>query len=400
MSRYIAIVGGFGSGKSEADVYRALQLLKTRDHAVICLIAPTNGMLEDINLPDFQTIFQKYGINHRTVGGQGQRKILVDSGGLKGEVWFRSGDRPENIVGFDASDIIVDEFDLIKRQKQKVLWRKCLGRLRGAENATMAISTTPEGFRETYQLFHQDKIGPLIKAKTTDNPFLPPDYIQSLYDQYDSVLVDQYVNAEFVNINGMSAYYAFDRQKHHKSFSRKVINKYPYIGIGWDFNVAKMCCELFVHNPQRKRIHVFDEIILRGNANTSKMVEHIKQKYPNWAFRVYPDASGKNRSTNASESDLEIISSNEEFTVLAEEKNPFVRDRLASVNGGFSNGVVTIDTNACTDLVQDLEQVIKDESGELDKTDKERTHSSDAFGYSMAYLYKVTTSRTGLIARG
>jgi hypothetical protein len=397
--KYIGILGGFGSGKSEADVYRAMQLLKQRERALVCMISPTNGMIEDINLPDFQTLFSKYRINHRTVGGQGQRKILVDSGGLQGEIWFRSGDRPENIVGFEATDIIIDEFDIIKPGKQKILWRKCLGRLRSGEGTTIAISTTPEGFRETYQLFHKKKIGPLIRARTTDNPFLPPDYIASLYDQYDPVLVDQYINAEFVNINGMAAYYSFDRDRHNQRVSAKVIKKYPYIGVGWDFNVGKMVCELFVHNPKRRRVHVFDEIVLRGNANTPKMCEKILRKYPNWAFRVYPDASGKNRSTNASQSDLEIIRSHPEFDVYADDKNPFIRDRLASMNRCFSHNILTIDTEACPDLTEDLEQVVMDQSGELDKSDKERTHSSDALGYPMSYLYKVSTAHAGVIAR-
>ncbi len=398
--KYLAIVGGFGSGKSEADVYRAMKLLKHRDRAVICMIAPTNGMIEDINLPDFQDIFSRYNINHRTVGGQGQRKIIVRSGQLQGEVWFRSGDRPENIVGFEATDILLDEFDIIKPAKQKILWRKCLGRLRSGEGTTIALSTTPEGFRYTYELFHKRKIGPLIRARTTDNPFLPADYIQSLYDQYDAVLVEQYINAMFVNINGLAAYYSFDRDRHHKSVSPSVINRYPWIGIGWDFNLHKMCCELFIYNKRKKRFHVFDEIIIRGNANTEKMCKKILAKYPNHRFRAFPDSSGKSGSTNASKSDLEIIASHPEFSLYYHPKNPFVRDRLASMNSIMSHDVFSIDTIACPDLTEDLEQVVRDKSGDLDKSDDERTHSSDAIGYPAAFLFEVTTARAGVIARG
>jgi len=194
--KFQCIVGGFGSGKSQADVFRALQLLKRRDYAVIALVAPTYGLLNDVNIPDFEEILTKYNIKYEL--RKQERKMLVNQGVFTGEIWFRSADRPERIVGFDATDFIIDEFDIIKPEKQRELWRKIIARIRGCKDATGAVSTTPEGFRETYELFEKKKIGPLIRAKTTDNIFLPADYIETLYGQYDKMLVKQYINAEFV----------------------------------------------------------------------------------------------------------------------------------------------------------------------------------------------------------
>ncbi|MCB1318536.1 MAG: terminase family protein, partial [Leptospiraceae bacterium] len=246
--KFSGIVGGFGSGKSQSVVYRAMTALKERNYATVVIVAPSYSLLQDVNIPDFEQIFAFYNIRYEHL--KSQRRFIVNSGNLTGEIWFRSADRPEKIVGFDATDIIIDEFDIIKVSKQKELWRKCLGRLRGDDHTTLSIATTPEGFRETYRLFQKERIGPLIRAKTTDNIFLPADYVQSLFDQYDEQLVNQYVNAQFVNINGLMAYYAFDRDRNHRRTEADEWKRYETIGVGMDFNVSKMCAMLFIHDSK------------------------------------------------------------------------------------------------------------------------------------------------------
>jgi hypothetical protein len=131
------------------------------------IVAPTYGILEDVNIPDFREIFDQFNIKHGY--NKTRNKITVNQGSFTGEVWFRSADKPERIVGFDATDFIIDEYDILKPPKQRELWRKIIARIRGCKDATGAISTTPEGFRETYTLFEKKKIGPLFRAKTTDN---------------------------------------------------------------------------------------------------------------------------------------------------------------------------------------------------------------------------------------
>lgn len=380
-----AIVGGFGSGKSMADVHRVLDRLKWREWAVVPVVAPTYQLLNDVNIPDFVNFFDDYNIPYAF--NKSERKMIIKHGSLTGEVWFRSADKPERFVGFDATDIIIDEYDILRPDQQRDLYIKCLSRLRGAKDATLGISTTPEGFKETYELFHKKKIGSLIRAKTTDNPFLPEDYIDSLYAQYDEMLVKQYINAEFVNINGMQAYYAYGRDKNHKRID---ITNEDEIGIGMDFNVEKMCAELFIHDSARKKLHFFDEIILKNTADTEKMCQVIKEKYPGKRYNVYPDATGKKRTTNATQSDIAILKKNG-FVVYARSANPFVRDRLQAANVKLEKAEVTVDVDRCPDLVEDFEKVTRDKHGEIDKSDSKLTHSSDAATYPIAYLYPVKT---------
>jgi hypothetical protein len=293
-----AIVGGYGSGKSQAVVFRALESLKRRDNGTVCVIAPTYSLLEDVNIPDFEEILRHYRVPFDF--RKKDRKMVITSGEMRGEIWFRTGDRPEKIVGFDATDIIIDEFDILSAGKQKELWRKALGRIRGAENSTISIATTPEGFRMTYDLFEKQKIGPMIKARTIE----PRDYVAEMARQYDPLLIRQYMNAEFVNINGLAAYYGFSRDRNHRATLPGEVDAYPAIGVGWDFNVAKMCCMLFVHDASAQRIHFFDEIIVKGasyygESPTQRACRIIKERYPRHQLRAYPDATGARRSTSS-----------------------------------------------------------------------------------------------------
>lgn len=393
--RNSCILGGFGSGKSEGLVAKGIKKLIERDKPVICLIAPTNLLLEDVNIPDFINTFERFNVKYGWVS-KTFKKMYVNSGKMKGELWFRSADRPEKIVGFDATDMLIDEYDILRIKQQKELWTKCIARMRGCKDATISIATTPEGFKETYELFHKKKIGPLIRAKTTDNPFLPDDFIQSLYDQYDPLLVKQYIEAEFVNINGMAAYYAFRRDKNHLDTDIKWLKDSKVINFGIDFNVSKMCAQFFLHDEHRQRMHFFDEVVLKNNADTEKMCRVIKDKFPDKTLIAYPDASGDNRSTNATRTDIQILRNNG-IRVYARSSNPFVRDRLNSANSKLHKNEVTIDTNKCLDLTEDLEKVILDQYGELDKSDETITHSSDAFSYPISYLYSLKKYGGGVI---
>ncbi len=397
MNKFQAIVGGFGSGKSQASVFRTLNLSKVRDRCVMLQVAPTYSLLSDVNIPDYEEILSKYRIKYEY--NKTQKKIVFKQGVFNGEVWFRSADRPEKIVGFDVTDFQIDEYDIQSVAKQKELWRKIIARARGCKDTTGGVTTTAEGFRETYELFEKKKIGPLIRAKTTDNIFLPQDYIDTLYDQYDSELVKQYINGEFVNINGMQAYYGFTRDKNHLSNDAFGLNldDQSVISIGMDFNVRKMCAECFIHLEDKRRIHFFDEIILGHPANseitqTQKMCDIIKDKFPGKQIDVYPDATGSKRQTSSITSDIATLEDNG-FRVYANKSNPSVRDSLNATNTMFGQGRATIDTDMCIDYTEDLEKCQRDKYGDIDKSDDDRSHSSDAGRYPITYLYAINAGR-------
>jgi len=395
--KFTGIVGGFGSGKSQSIVYRAMERLKKRKWAVIPVYAPTYRDLADINIPDFHELFDMYGIKY--AWSASNRKMTVKQGVFTGEIWFRSMSNPEGIIGYDATDSLSDEVDILKPHKQKIFFTKMIARMRGCKDSTAGLATTPEGFRMMYEWFEKKPIGPLIRAKTTDNHFLPEDYIQTMFNQYDDLLRKQYLDAEFVNVNGMQAYYGFKRSVNHVSndsfeSSYGKIDEQPVYCIGMDFNVHKMCAEVFIHVPSDGKVHYFDEIILKHPGYSDKpqtqiMCDIIKTQYPGKKIHVYPDPSAKHRETSATNSDIAILEKSG-FRVYAHAGNPPVRDRLNSANTMFGKGKATIDTDKCPELTEDLEKCERDKYGEIDKSDESRTHASDAATYALQFLYPVT----------
>lgn len=449
---FIGIVAGYGSGKSDADVFRTFSLARYRNKLgqklSLVLTAPTYRILKDANIPDYMEFLEKYKIRHKYKADD--KKVILQANELKGEIWFRSADKPENIVGFDATDAILDEFDIQKLAKQKEVWTKINGRMRGCPNATLAISTTAEGFRYTYQLFHEDKIGPLIKARTYHNTFLPQEYIwnnlfrqygkdvpkqkpaelswDECYIKYYTPLLGQYVGGEFVNVNGLAALYAFNRQNNvidpidKRNTPRDLV-------IGMDFNVSPFTATIsyleFDYERKPESMITFDErYIINSGLNTGyssytdSMAQSILNEYPNafWKRRnpdnneiqnkpaynitICPDLSGMKglgkRQTSASRTDIQILQAYG-FNIKGV-SNPRVRDRLNASNTALFKQQWKITSN-CKYLIRDCEKVVLNDYGDIDKSDIELAQIIDAgtyaiFRYFPIYVHKGNTIRS------
>ena len=392
--RFTAFVAGFGAGKSYADVGKCLNIMQKRralnQKATIAFLAPNYGLLRDVNILKTEEFLNENKINYTINKSSNILKIPV----FGGEIWFRSMHHPETIVGFDASDAILDEFDIIDRSKQEIIWNKTIARLRKYDDASLSISTTPEGYKKTYDLFVQEKVGKLIQVDTRKNIFLPKDYIESLEGQYDGQLLEQYLKGQFVNIAGLSAYYEFDRKRHIKEYPN-VLNGVNTLHIGIDFNVDPMCAVIGIMGSKpngNKKIIVFDEVEMM-NANTYKMTDLLNHKYRDYQLYYYPDMTGKARKTSAVQTDIDIIKRS--GGIIRGERNMFVRDSLNIINKAFQDDNLEI-IPKCKVLIKDLEQVTRDQYGGIDKKDKSITHMSDAFRYLVDRNFaRVATTRKG-----
>jgi hypothetical protein len=116
-------------------------------------------------------------------------------------------------------------------------------------------------------------------------------------------------------------------------------------------------------------------------------------------IEVYGDASDP-RQTSASRTDWQIVKEffaryrdRFHFTLHVPSSNPLVKDRVNCMNARLRNQVgqshLFVDQD-CKHLIKDLEQVSwrSDPNGNalavLDKSDRARTHVSDALGYLIA----------------
>lgn len=379
--RFVALVGGYRSGKTHALPWRYIIQATNRKFRGIpmrkIVISPTFRILQDVVIPKYKEIFDIVGIIYEE--HKSDYTIVVTTEQYEGEIKFRSADDPTKLIGLEATDIDIDEFDTLKKNKQQDIYEKVIARLSGASDSTLGITTTPEGYRYTYELFVEKRIGKLIQVSTDDNVFLPKEYVEMLYEQYPKQLVEQYVKGKFLNVNYDKAYSEFYRSL-HCGVNQQKLPKTLLFGI--DFNVNPMTAVVAFYDGQR--IYIVDEFWV-PHSNTRQLADIITEKYPPDKYELIacPDMTGGSRKTSAEMTDLEILES-KGFKIKGI-RNIKVKDRLNLVNNAFEKDKIFIDEK-CRYLIRDLEQVSLNQYGELDKSDYTLTHISDAFGYLVVAL--------------
>ena len=390
--RYPAMVAGFGAGKTEGLIVRGLKLKFEFPDNDIAYYLPTYDLVNTIAFPRFEEELDGYGLNYGKdfITVKSQTPLIKIKG--YGKIILRTMDRPQRIVGYEVGDSLVDELDTLKTDDARMVWRKIISRNRqkkpGGANNTIAVGTTPEGFKFTYDQWKKEPPSDeyqLIKASTYSNAHnLPENYIPDLLADYPSNLIAAYIDGEFVNLTSGSVYTNYDRVKNR---SNELIKAGEPLHIGMDFNVGKMAAIVFV--PRDNNPHAVAEIM--GVLDTPAMIKAIKARWPNNPVFVYPDASGGSRkSQNASASDLALLGQ-ANFIVLANAANPAVKDRVLSMNimlAGCSRGKLFVNDAACPMFAEALEKQAYDEKGEPDKTTG-LDHPNDAGGYFICYRYPV-----------
>lgn len=401
--RFPAMVAGFGAGKTEALVKRALRLKFNYPTCNIAYYLPTYDLVTTIAFPRFVDALTAWGLREgedfKTV--QSKTPMIVIFGG--GQIIFRTMDRPQRIVGYEVADSFVDELDTLKEENAQDVWRRIMSRNRqkkpdGADN-TIAVGTTPEGFRFVYRQWKKSPPSPeyhIIRASTYSNQRnLPDNYIQDLLNDYPSQLIAAYLDGEFVNLTSGAVYPEFDRVL-NGSNERRIPGEPLHIGL--DFNVGKMAGIVFVNRQGDP--HAVEEIM--NVLDTPAMIKAIKARFPNHPIFIYPDASGDARkSNNASVSDLALLQQ-AGFNVLVNSRNPYVKDRVLSMNilihsGGKRRLKVNID--ACPMFAEALEKQAYDKNGEPDKTSG-LDHPNDAGGYFICYRFPVLNGRVNKVKIG
>ena len=382
-SQFPAMVAGFGAGKTHALLCRAIAKKLQNPKQDIAYYLPTYDLVRTIGFPRFSEFLENIGQPYKI-----NRSDAVVSLEGSGSVIFRTMDRPERIIGYEVADSFADELDTLKTDKAREVWEKIISRNRqkkpdGSLN-TVAVGTTPEGFRYVYERWKRNPVNgyELIKATTQSNSRnLPDGYIDSLKSTYPSNRLSAYLDGEFVNLTAGSVYTEFDRALNAAPLG---IQTGDTLHIGMDFNVGKMAA--VIHVLRDSNPYAVGEIT--GVLDTPAMIVMIKRDYPDHSIMVYPDATGQSRkSVNASESDLSLLRQ-AGFTVCANKSNPAVKDRVLSVNQILGERKYKINIDNCPHLVEGLEKQAYDKNGEPDKTG-DLDHAIDAAGYFITYRFPV-----------
>ncbi|KKC39522.1 hypothetical protein WH87_04835 [Devosia epidermidihirudinis] len=381
--QFPAFVGGFGSGKTHAAIARALALKLQYPGQNIAYYLPTYDLVSTIGFPRFAETLDDMLIPFRV----NKNAKVIDLGAF-GQIIFRTMDSPERIIGYEVADSIVDELDTLPLEKARGAWNKIIGRNRqkkpdGSLN-TVAVATTPEGFRFVYERWQKSPANGyrIIKASTYSNSKnLPAGYIESLRDSYSTNLLAAYLDGEFVNLTSGSVYTEFDRKRHHTAAT---IQPGETLHVGMDFNVQHMAAVIFVlRDGKPYAAQEYTDML-----DTPATITLLKERHAGHPIFVYPDASGQNRKSNkASDSDIALLKQ-AGFRVCVNPSNPAVKDRVLAVNGLLKADGVGINTDTCPTLVEALEKQAYDKNGEPDKSGG-LDHVIDAAGYFIAYKFPI-----------
>lgn len=382
---YVAAVAGFGSGKTHVAVTKILSTKLQYPRIDLAYLAPTYPLIRDIFYPAISDVLESMGAVYKI----NQSKHIVYIQGY-GKIYCRTMEKPENIVGWECGDAFLDEFDVLKLDKALHVMRKIKARCRqkfpdGKINQ-VHVTTTPEGYKATYQLFKREPLegSQLIQMSTYSNEKnLPDDYISDLRAMYPEQLIAAYLMGEFTNLQVGSVYPGFDRNDNHFSLE---LGKNEIIHTGFDFNVYKGASAMSV--VRDGSVYFFDETY--DAYDTIEQTKIINERYPNHKKVARPDASGDNMSSsNTTSSDIKQLK-DAGFQVKVPRKNPLIKNRVSLVNGKIKNseGQITmyVDTNKCPRLTEALEQQIYTDSGQPDKSSG-LDHIADAVGYNIWGLY-------------
>lgn len=376
---HTALIAGYGAGKSHAGV--AKTVLKKLDYVDIpvAYYLPTFGLIRDIAFPKFTQMLTDLGIPFRL------NKTDKDIHTPYGIIHLRSMDKPESIVGYEVGYSLIDETDILPTNKMQDVFSKIIGRNRrslpGGETNKTDVVGTPEGFKWAYSFFVKDQRNNrrIIKGKTSDNTTLPETFIDALREVYTEEQLLAYLEGEFVNLNFGTVYKMFSRTTHHTD---RVVEEGDVLHIGMDFNISNMHAVVnVVDGSVSSAVHEFVK-----KFDTREMCRSIAETFDGHKVYVYPDSTGSSRKTSASRTDFDIIK-DFGFTVRSNNRNPFVRDRVNSMNSAFMKGSQMVNTEKCPVLTEALEQQVF-KNGEPDKTSG-HDHINEAQGYYTSYGSKV-----------
>ena len=395
-NRIIAFCAGYGAGKTRTMCAWTTCMSLDNPNTTGVLFAPTGPLVRDVVIRSLEDYWTELEIpfEYRATPLP-EFRVLLPLGPVT--VLCRSMENWQRIIGINASFIGAEEIDTSKTEIARRAVEKFLGRLRAGNRRQLGMFSTPEGFGLMYSLFVEEAHKPgraIYRAKSTDNPFLPADFIDGMRENYPANLLDAYLNGEFTLLSQARVYPEFSRELNRSELDQPTEADVLFIGV--DFNVDR--CWLAVCIQRRDGIHVIAEHIAR---DTPGVIDCIREHYQPWVEHgqlvVCPDASSQSRSTkNAGISDFGLIKQ-AGLRMQVQGSNPLVRDRVLSVNSLVLNGkgerrlFVHPD---CRGMLKGLEQQAYDQATQQpvkgDGGPDDLSGQTDALGYSCWQMAGIT----------
>jgi hypothetical protein len=393
--RKLGLVCGFGAGKTYALICKSLHMAALNVGHVSALFEPIAPMLRDILMRQMDELLTKFEIPFDfRVSPLPEYRIHFKEGSHT--IMLRTMETANRIRGLNLCSVGFDEADTANKSVATQAMRMALARLRSGNVQQFYAATTPEGFGWAYDTFEKNAGDDtaLIRAKTSDNPFLPEGFIDSLLQNYPEQLIQSYLNGVFVNLNTGQVYDRFDRAKHVIETAPVNLDNEPRHW-GCDFNIGN--CRAICGVRLGQQFLLIDELKAH---DTDAMAAEIKRRsaHVSAPVYVYPDSSGANRHSSAAKTDVELLRM-AGLSVVAGRSNPLIKDRVAAVQALLLNGkgIVRLQILAkCEKMIECLElQGYSQRNPESPCKEGGYDHLTDSLGYVVWALYNPLHVRAG-----
>lgn len=390
----LGLCAGFGAGKTWALAAKCVFLAMDNPNTVGAVFEPTFQMVLDVWVRSFDEFLERFAIDFDYRASPQPEYILHLPHGPC-TLLCRTLESVNRIRGTNLAFTLCDEIDTSKYELAQKGSEMILARLRGGKKPQFAMASTPEGYGFMWNTFDQ-KAGPdrhLIRAKTVDNPYLPPGFIDSLYANYPPQLLAAYLQGQFTALDKTTVYSYFDRDVH---WSDEEVRAEDTIYVGLDFNVGTCFMEVCV-----RRGDIFHFVSEHVAKDTPTITARLRDLYPTHIDRglltVVPDAASKHRTTtNASESDLAILKRSG-VRIKVSNSNPLVEDRVNAVQVLLLNNRLRIHPS-CKYLIRAFETQTYNSKGTPDKSGSgldDKSGPVDAAGYVLHSLAGLRRYQTG-----
>jgi PBSX family phage terminase large subunit len=353
--RFTAFIGGIGSGKSYVGALKGIHNSRPGTYGLV--VSPTYPMLRDATLISYLELL---GPENVIQFNKSEMTLIVPGGGV---ILFRSADNPDRLRGPNIDWAHIDEGSLCPRGT----WDIVIGRLRGHGGAGPCwVTTTPKGRNWLYERQGEMTI---FRASTKDNPYLSPEFVQSLERSYTGNFARQELYGEFVAFEGL-VYPMFSRDTH---VCRRMPEDFIYHILANDEGYTNPSVILDVGVDGDGRLHVFQEWYRRG-----QLQDTVVSQNRAWYDEIMP------RSDVVDASAAGLIAALQAAGIPASAHKGRVQDGIANIQNllaiaGDGNPRLTVDPS-CVNTISEFESYCWKEG--RDEVVKQNDHAMDALRYA------------------
>ena len=386
VNRWLVSYGGAGSGKSWTTGQKILTRILTEENHKFLICRKVANTLRVSVFQLFKDLIYNANLENQFKINKSDMTITNTRNGST--FLFMGLDNIEKLKSIQGiTGIWIEEVS--ECQKGDIL--ELNRRLRGETKYYKQIILTFNPISHLHWLKEHFFDNPNSKAsiyKTTylDNSFIDEEYKKEIEDIqfYDEQQYRIYALGEWGVLNNNIIHHRFKPLEH---LSDKTVNEFNILHIGVDFNIGACCCVALGEDNQGYA-HIVDEFTAY---DTENIIITLQNRYRNKEIILYPDASGGNRSTNSTVTDIQMLKNAGFYCVVPSGGNGSTSGRYNACNRKLMSNTLLINKNLAPKTYESLQVHAYTDKGLPQKFD---THPSiddrtDSFGYVVGRLYPV-----------